>query len=115
MRKRRTASNARWRRAVSQSIPPNSSSDSDADGGDPASAAGSGSGVGPRALVGRLAEEFGADSQTITRVATLFREVRERAPDLFVPAAGTLVRALDTSDPAAEAIYTAIGEWALDA
>jgi predicted signal transduction protein with EAL and GGDEF domain len=95
---------------VSQSIPPNSSSDGDAEGDSAPEA-----GVGPRALVGRLAEEFGADSQTVVRVAALFREVRERAPDLFVPAAGALAPALDAANAGGEAIYAAIGEWALEA
>jgi predicted signal transduction protein with EAL and GGDEF domain len=97
---------------VPQSIPPNSSSDSGADA-DPAS--GAGAEVGPRALVGRLAEEFGADSGTVTQVATLFREVRERAPDLYVPVAGALAPALEVDNPDGEALYTALGEWALDA
>ena len=97
---------------MSQSIPPNSSSNGGADAADPASAE---SGVGPRALVGRLAEEFAADSQTVLRVAALFRDVRDRAPDLFVPAAGALAPALDNAAADGDAIYAAVGEWALDA
>jgi predicted signal transduction protein with EAL and GGDEF domain len=100
---------------VSQSIPPNSSSNASTDAADPAAGAGAEADVGPRALVARLAEEFGADSQTVIRVATLFRDVRERAPDLFVPAAGALAATLDAPKPDGEAIYAAIGEWALDA
>ena len=48
--------------------------------------------------------------------------VRERAPDLFVPAAGTLAAALaDAAAPTespvdpSEPVYAALGEWALDA
>jgi diguanylate cyclase (GGDEF)-like protein len=93
---------------VSQSTPPNSSSDDGAE-----------SGVGVGALVSRLAEEFSADAKTIARVLTVFSEVRDRAPDLFVPAAGALAPAFEgaagTSDGGAAAIYSAIGEWALDA
>jgi len=106
---------------VSQSIPPNSSSDSGTDAPDPALAAATEAdpGVGLRALVGRLAEEFSADPKTLARVASVFGEVRERAPDLFVPAAGALAPAFanaGASDGAgAEAIYAAVGEWALDA
>ena len=74
-------------------------------------------GVGVRALVGRLAEEFGADLQTLTRVAALFVDGRERAPDIFVPAAGSLelVFAGVAAGANAEAVYAALGEWALDA
>src|SRR5258706_9547229 len=121
MRIRRFASNARWRRAVSQSTPQNSSSESGADAPDPAAGAGTEpeAGVGLGALVKRLAEEFKADSQTLARVASLFREVRERAADLVVPAPGALAPALaDAAAPegaSAEAIYAAVGEWALDA
>jgi len=70
-----------------------------------------------RALVGRLAEEFGADPATLTRVAALFEDGRERAPDIFVPAAGSLAPALaDLAAGAdAEPVYAALGEWALDA
>jgi len=76
-------------------------------------------GVGLRALVGRLAEEFSADQQTLARVAAVFAEVRERAPDLFVPAAGALAPALESAAASGgrnvEAVYAALGEWALDA
>ena len=77
------------------------------------------SGVGLRALVGRLAEEFSADQQTLARVASVFAEVRERAPDLFVPATGALAPAFEGAAASGgkdvEAVYAALGEWALDA
>ena len=95
---------------MSQSIPQNSSSDGGVSGTETES------GVGVKALVGRLAEEFGVDAKTITRVAAVFEEVRERAPDLFVPAAGALASALSAVKQGdAEAVHAAIGEWALDA
>jgi diguanylate cyclase (GGDEF)-like protein len=78
-----------------------------------------GPGVGLGALIARLAEEFSADASTLARVASLFLEVRERAPDLFVPAAGALAGAFehiaagDGSDVAP--VHAALGEWALDA
>ena len=78
--------------------------------------------VGLNALVGRLAGEFGADPATLASVASVFVEVRERAPDLFVPASGTLAAALvDAAAPTesavdpSEPVYAALGEWALDA
>ena len=66
---------------MSQSTPPNSSSEGGADAPDSAGAAApdAEAGVGLKALVARLAEEFSADPQTLARVAALFREVRERA------------------------------------
>ncbi len=76
-------------------------------------------GVGLGALVARLAEEFSADARTLARVASVFLEVRERAPDLFVPAAGALAGAFEHvaagggSDVAP--VHAALGEWALDA
>ena len=87
---------------------------------DPASASGREKepSVGLRALVGRLAEEFSADHQTLARVASVFGEVRARAPDLFVPAAGALASAFADTAAAggdAEPVYAALGEWALDA
>jgi len=88
---------------VSTSIPPNSSSDA------PEAA------PSLDALTARLAEEFGAGPETLSLVAAVFCDVRERAPDLFVPAAGALDAAF-TSDGAAPAtIMAALGEWALDA
>jgi diguanylate cyclase (GGDEF)-like protein len=49
----------------------------------------------------------------------VFSEVRERAPDLFVPAAGALDTAFgqaQSEDGAGvEAVHRALGEWALDA
>lgn len=97
---------------MSTSIPPNSSSDAPA--AEPADAD---SAAGLQALVKRLAEEFSADPQTVAKVATVFREVRERAPDLFVPAPVALTPSLDAaSGPRdAAAVYAALGEWALDA
>jgi diguanylate cyclase (GGDEF)-like protein len=94
---------------VSTSTPPNSSSDAEAPDGD--------SGAGLKALVARLAEEFSADAATVARVAAAYREVRERAPDLFVPAPVALAPSLDAagSGKDAGAIHTALGEWALDA
>jgi EAL domain-containing protein (putative c-di-GMP-specific phosphodiesterase class I)/GGDEF domain-containing protein len=74
--------------------------------------------AGMRALVARLAGEFGADSETLAGVAALFVELRERAPDLFIPAAGVLARALVSASADADGaarILAALGEWALDA
>ena len=101
---------------MSQSTRPNSSSDGGVNASDPAAAAGeeNESGVGLKALVARLAQEFSADPQSLARVAAVFREVRDKAPDLFVPAAGALGSAFDGPDHP-EAIYTALGEWGLDA
>lgn len=91
-------------------IPPNSSSDA---------IAAPETGVGLDALIARLAEEFGAGPDTLDLVATLFRDMREQAPDLFVPAAGTLDAAFTGSGVAGGAdagpIMAALGEWALDA
>jgi len=86
---------------VSPSIPPNSSSE-------PAQTAAS-----LEALCARLAEEFGVGNDTVATVSALYREVGERAPDLFVPAPGGLEAALAEADPAA--MQRALGEWALDA
>lgn len=76
-------------------------------------------GVDLGALVSRLAEEFSADSKTIARVAVVFAEVHDRAPDLFVPAAGALAiafAAAAASDGAEiQPVHAALGEWALDA
>ena len=76
-------------------------------------------GVGLRAMVGRLAEELSTDPHTLACVASIFEEVRERAPDLFVPAAGGLAPAFahTVASGAAdvEPVYAALGEWALDA
>jgi len=78
-----------------------------------------GPGVGLGALVARLAEEFSADAKTLGCVASVFLEVRARAPDLFVPAAGALAGAFeaiaagDGRDVAP--FHAALGEWALDA
>src|SRR5689334_6175012 len=98
-------------------MPPNSSSDGAADA--PDSATEQQAGVGLKALVKRLAEEFSADPQTLVRVASIFRDVRERAPDLFVPGAGALATAFGAAEAAGrvdpDPIYTALGEWALDA
>ncbi|MEN9783041.1 MAG: hypothetical protein RJA24_384, partial [Pseudomonadota bacterium] len=93
---------------MSTLIPPNSSSDNS----DPVVAVDA-PGVG--ALTARLAEEFSAGPDTLSTVAAIFREVRERAPDLFVAAAGGLDAAFgkDVADPAT--IMAALGEWALDA
>ena len=94
-------------------IPPNSSSDPvpDNDGAEP--------GVALGALVTRLAEEFSAGPDTLARVATVFREVREQAPDLFVPAPGTLAPAFTSTEASGgadvTALHAALGEWALDA
>jgi diguanylate cyclase (GGDEF)-like protein len=96
---------------VSQSIRPNSSSEE----GAPAPEAGPDeTGADPKALVGRLAQEFGADAATLNRVASLFGEVRERAPDLFVPAAGALATAFAEGGAVAP-VHAALAEWALDA
>ncbi len=78
--------------------------------------------VGLNALVARLAGEFGADAATLASVASVFVAVRERAPDLFVPASGTLAAALvDAAAPTespvdpSEPVYAALMEWAMDA
>jgi diguanylate cyclase (GGDEF)-like protein len=98
---------------VSQSTPLNSSSD----GAGATAAGGPEARIGLQALVRRLAEEFSVDPRTLGRVGSLFVEVRERAPDLFVPAAGTIAPALEgvASGGAVEPVFAALGEWALDA
>ena len=101
-------------------IPPNSSSKSAAIGSDAVSASAPEQepGVGLTALIKRLAEEFGADPKTIACVASMFEEVRARAPDLFVPAAGVIAAAFaQAAAPGADTapVYAALGEWALDA
>ena len=70
-----------------------------------------------RALVGRLAEDFSVDAKVLARVALVYREVGERAPDLFVPAAGALAPAFSNTEASAgaEPVFAALGEWALDA
>ena len=92
-------------------IPPNTSSDADATARDS-----SVRDLGVRALVVRLAEEFGADHQTLARVGALFVDSSERAPDIFVPVPGGLAPVFAGlaagADP--EPAYTALGEWALD-
>ncbi|MBS1216876.1 MAG: hypothetical protein H6R21_9 [Proteobacteria bacterium] len=101
---------------MSPSIPPNSSSETDAAVTDSAAEQAA---VGLHALIARLAEEFNAGPDTFVRVAAVFRDVQERAPDLFVPAAGALAAAFaapaiaDGQDVAT--IHAALGEWALDA
>ena len=97
---------------MSTSTPPNSSSEAAAQ-----AAPESEPGAGVRALVRRLADEFSADAQTVARVAAVFRDVRERAPDLLVPAPVALAPSLDAaSGPReTEAVYAALGEGALDA
>lgn len=100
-------------------IPPNISSDSGVNGrsADSLAAPEQEPGAGLRALIGRLAEEFGADSATLACVASLFEEGRERAPDIFVPAAGGLAPAFAELVAVGDAgpVYAALGEWALDA
>lgn len=94
---------------MSPSIPPNSSSDA---GAAPES------GVSLGALTARLAEEFGAGPDVLALVARVFAEVRERAPDLFLPAAGGLDAAfMATAGGGGDTapIMAALGEWALDA
>ncbi|MDP2398714.1 MAG: phosphodiesterase [Burkholderiales bacterium] len=96
---------------MSPLIPPNSSSETAEGAADP--------GIGLAALTARLAEEFSVGPDTLNRVAAAFREVRDRAPDLFVPVAGTLAAAFDAQAVAggagAAAVHAALGEWALDA
>ncbi|MGH8623468.1 MAG: EAL domain-containing protein, partial [Burkholderiales bacterium] len=101
-------------------MPPSSSSDGGAGAPEPAAAEpGEQPGGGLRALVARLAEEFGADVKTLARVASVFGQVRDRAPDLFVPAAGALAPAFAQAESSGgadvEPVYGALGEWALDA
>ncbi len=106
---------------MSRLILPNSSSDGGGGGPDPASpsAPEQGPGVGLTALVGRLAVEFGADAKTLACVASVFEEVRARAPDLFVPAAGGLATVFAhtaaSGDADAAPVHAALCEWALDA
>lgn len=88
---------------MSTLIPPNSSSDA------PEAA------PSLDALTARLAEEFGAGPDVLSLVAAVFCDVRERAPDLFVPAAGALDAAFTRDGAAPAAIMAALGEWALDA
>ena len=80
---------------------------------------GSEAGRGLSALVARLAGEFNVDLAALAAVAAVLTDVRERAPDLFVPAAGALDMALagaGAADEAArESVLAALGEWALDA
>lgn len=92
---------------MSISTPPNSSSDI----AEPAA------GTSLAALTARLAEEFGAGNDTLLRVAEVFRDVRERAPDLIVPASSVLDKALMQAAENGEAapVLAALGEWALDA
>jgi len=100
-------------------MPPNSSSDGGGNAPDPAATAGPEQEprVGLRVLVGRLAEEFGVDTKILARVASVYREIGERAPDHFVPAAGALAPAFSNTEASAgaEAVLAALGEWALDA
>jgi diguanylate cyclase (GGDEF)-like protein len=100
-------------------MPPNSSSDGGGNAPDPAASSGPEQEprVGLRALVGRLAEEFGVDNKILARIASVYQEVGERAPDLFVPAAGALAPAFSHTEASAgaEPVYAALGEWALDA
>lgn len=92
---------------MSTLIPPNSSSET-------SDAIAAAEAPSLDALTARLAEEFGAGPDTLSTVATIFCEVRERAPDLFVAAAGGLDAAFGKGgDPAP--ILAALGEWALDA
>ena len=105
---------------MSQSIPPNSSSENAAAVTDPPTIVRlQDPAFGLRALVERLAQEFDAGPETLARVASTFGEVQERAPDLFIQAAGAIAPAfasMNVSDGAdAEAVYAALGEWALDA
>lgn len=104
---------------MSPSTPPNSSSADAAETALPELAQEDASGVELSALVRRLAEEFSADAETLARVALVFSEVRERAPDLFVPAAGALDSAFTATHSSGgadvDAIFNALGEWALDA
>ena len=98
--------------------PLNTSSDADADGRNPSPAAEPESGVGLKALVGRLAEEFGADRAVLARVAAVYEEGRARAPDIFVPVGGAIAPAfadMKAGGGDAAAVYAALGEWALDA
>jgi diguanylate cyclase (GGDEF)-like protein len=88
-------------------IPQNSSSDV------PEAGADASPGLG--ALTARLAEEFGVSAETFSQVAAVFADVRERAPDLFVPAAGALDTAFARSATGPAPILAALGEWALDA
>ena len=67
------------------------------------------------ALTARLAEEFGAGPDTLSTVAAVFADVRELAPDLFVPAAGALDAAFAKAGAGPAPIMAALGEWALDA
>lgn len=92
---------------MSTSTPPNSSFDAPETLTGPSLAA----------LTARLAEEFDAGNDSLLRVAAVFRDVRERAPDLIVPASGVLDKALMQAAESGDAapVLAALGEWALDA
>ncbi len=102
---------------MSPSIPPNSSSEFAAGATDTAAEQAAADGL--RALITRLAEEFGAGPDTLVRVATVFRDVQQRAADLYVPSAGVLTAAFTTQTISdgqdVTTIHAALGEWALDA
>ena len=106
---------------MSASTPPNSSSDGGrgATGEDGAPGAEQGTGVDLKALVARLANAFSVDARSLAVVASVFGDVEERAPDLFVPAAGGLGRAFaairESDGRDIEPVHAALGEWALDA
>lgn len=93
---------------MSQSTPPNSSSDT-------ADAAVTQASRNLDALTARLADEFGVDAGTLTLVAAVFRDVQERAPDLFVSAPGALGAEFDRGGTDMARAIAALGEWALDA
>ncbi|MCC7485067.1 MAG: phosphodiesterase [Burkholderiales bacterium] len=103
--------------------PPSSSSEGGpgrADAAVPDGGAGEAPGEDLQALTARIAVDFGADAATLAAVAAMFAEVRDRAPDLFVPVAGVLGTALAEAasagtEEAAAPLYAALGEWALDA
>jgi len=84
----------------------------------PSSGAVADSGEGADALVARLAGRFGVDGQSLARVASLFADLRDHAPDVLVLGAESLVHALagmETPGEGAQQVYAALGEWALDA
>ncbi len=92
---------------MSTLIPPNSSSE--------AVDAGAEAAPSLDALTARLAEEFGAGADTFSTVAAVLADVRERAPDLFVSAAGALDAAFAKAGANPAPVIAALGEWALDA
>ena len=95
-------------------MPPNTSSSDNGDTDDTKAAE---QGPDARALVDRLAEEFGADPGVLCEVGALYENARARTPDIFVPAPAGIAAALAGFDAVGDpqSVYNALAEWALDA